>query len=154
MCGLVGFVNTTKDISSYRNVLSNMNNAISKRGPDEDGMYIEKNVCLAHKRLIVIDPDGGKQPMICKKNSNTYAIVYNGQIYNTSELKEELVTDGFTFEGHCDTEILLKSYIKWGYDVVNKLNGIFSFAIWDSNKKEPIYGKRSFWSKTFLLFNY
>ena len=128
MCGLVGFVNTTKDISGYRNVLSKMNNTISRRGPDEEGMYIEENVCLAHKRLIVIDPSGGKQPMICKKNSNTYTIVYNGQIYNTSELKEQLIESGFSFEGHSDTEILLKSYIKWGHDVVNKLNGIFSFV--------------------------
>lgn len=149
MCGLVGFVNITKDISSYRNVLSNMNNAISKRGPDEDGIYIEKNVCLAHRRLIVIDPDGGKQPMICKKNSNTYVIVYNGQIYNTTELREELLSDGFTFEGYSDTEVLLKSYIKWGHDVVNKLNGIFSFAVWDSNKKELFMARDHFGVKPF-----
>lgn len=149
MCGLVGFVNITKDISSYRNVLSNMNNAISKRGPDEDGIYIEKNICLAHRRLIVIDPDGGKQPMICKKNSNTYVIVYNGQIYNTTELREELLSDGFTFEGYSDTEVLLKSYIKWGHDVVNKLNGIFSFAVWDSNKKELFMARDHFGVKPF-----
>lgn len=149
MCGLVGFVNTTKDISSYRNVLSNMNNAISRRGPDEDGMYIEENVCLAHKRLIVIDPDGGKQPMVYKKDSNTYTIVYNGQIYNTPELKKELTSNGFTFEGHSDTEVLLKSYIKWRHNVVNKLNGIFSFAIWDSNKKELFIARDHFGVKPF-----
>ena len=74
--------------------------------------------------------------MICKKDSNTYVIVYNGQLYNTKELREELEADNFTFESYSDTEVLLKSYIKFGYNVVNKLNGIFSFAIWDSNKKE------------------
>ena len=136
MCGLVGFVNTTKDVSSYKNVLSDMNDSISKRGPDEDGTYIDKHVCLAHKRLIVIDPNGGKQPMVYKKDNNIYAISYNGQIYNTPELKEELLADGFTFEGHSDTEVLLKSYVKWGFDVVNKLNGIFAFAIWDLYKKD------------------
>ena len=67
MCGFVGFVNFKQDISSYRNVLTNMNNSLSQRGPDEDGYYIDKHVALGHKRLIVIDPEGGKQPMAAMK---------------------------------------------------------------------------------------
>ena len=144
MCGLVGFVDTTKDISSYRNVLNNMNEAISKRGPDEDGIFISTNVCFAHKRLIVIDPKGGKQPMVYKQNSNTYAITYNGQIYNTPELKEELKTFGYEFESHSDTEVLLKAYCCFGHEIVNKLNGIFAFAIWDENKKELFIARDHF----------
>lgn len=69
MCGIVGFVNYKKDISSYKNVLINMNNTLSKRGPDEDGYYISKHVALGHKRLIVIDPEGGKQPMFEAKTT-------------------------------------------------------------------------------------
>lgn len=149
MCGLVGFVNTTKDISSYRNVLLDMNSEISKRGPDEDGTYIDSHICIGHKRLVVIDPEGGKQPMIYKENSNTYVISYNGQIYNTSELRKELIEDGYTFDSHSDTEVLIKGFSKWKYDIVNKLNGIFAFAIWDLNKRELFVARDHFGIKPF-----
>lgn len=111
MCGIVGFVNYKKDISSYRNVIVNMNEKLSNRGPDEEGYYISQNVALGHKRLIVIDPEGGKQPMIARYEYGDYVIVYNGQIYNTKELRKTLEENGFEFYGHSDTEVLLKSYI-------------------------------------------
>ena len=149
MCGLVGFANPFKDVSSFRNVLNNMNNEIAKRGPDEDGMYFEENVCLGHKRLIVIDPDGGKQPMIFRYQGNTYSLVYNGQIYNTKELKDELSENGFTFDGHSDTEVLLKGFSFWKYDIIHKLNGIFSFAIWSSKEKELFVARDHFGVKPF-----
>ena len=144
MCGIVGFVNFKQDISRYRKILINMNNSISKRGPDEEGYYITKHSALGHKRLIVIDPEGGKQPMVEKYNSGEFSIVYNGQIYNTKELKETLEEHGFTFNGHCDTEILLKSYIHFGNNVVNHLNGIFSFAIWNSRTEELFLARDHF----------
>lgn len=149
MCGLVGFANPFKDVSSFRNVLNNMNNEIAKRGPDEDGMYFEENVCLGHKRLIVIDPDGGKQPMIFRDQGNTYSLVYNGQIYNTKELRDELSENGFTFDGHSDTEVLLKGFSFWKYDIIHKLNGIFSFAIWNSKEKELFVARDHFGVKPF-----
>ena len=90
MCGFVGIVNYKKDISNYKEILINMNNTLSKRGPDEDGYYISQNVGLGHKRLIVIDPKGGKQPMVEKYTYGEYVIVYNGQIYNTKELRKTL----------------------------------------------------------------
>ena len=121
-----------------------MNSTLAKRGPDEDGYYINKNVALGHKRLIVIDPERWKQPMIEKYSYGEYVIVYNGQIYNTKELKETLSENGFTFNGHCDTEVLLKSYIHYGNDVVHHLNGIFAFAIWNSRKKELFMARDHF----------
>jgi len=105
MCGFVGIVNYKKDISNYKEILINMNNTLSKRGPDEDGYYISQNVGLGHKRLIVIDPKGGKQPMVEKYTYGEYVIVYNGQIYNTKELRKTLEENNFEFTGHCDTEI-------------------------------------------------
>ena len=150
MCGLIGFASPTKDVSSFRNVLNNMSEKISKRGPDEDGIYLSKNICLGHKRLIVIDPDGGKQPMCYNSNGQSYVISYNGQIYNTKELKDELTNAGFTFESHSDTEILLKSFAYWKYDVVNHLNGIFAFAIWDENNKELFFARDHFGVKPFF----
>lgn len=144
MCGFIGFVDFKKEIPFKKEILSNMNSTLSKRGPDEDGIYTEKNVALAHKRLIVIDPEGGKQPMIEKYSYGEYVIVYNGQIYNTQELRNTLLENNFSFNGHCDTEVLLKSYIHYGYDVVNHLNGIFSFAIWNSGKKELFLARDHF----------
>ncbi len=144
MCGFVGFANFKEDVSKKENILKNMNETLKKRGPDEDGYYIDKHAELAHKRLIVIDPEGGKQPMIESFLSNTYIIVYNGQIYNTKELKEELVQNGFKIKSHSDTEILLKSYIHYGKDVVKHLNGIFAFAILDTKNNEIFLARDHF----------
>ena len=154
MCGFVGFANLKENISSKTNIY-NMNESISKRGPDEDGYYYEEHVCLGHKRLIVVDPDGGKQPMSAMKDGNLYTIVYNGQLYNTKELRSELEENGFSFDSYSDTEVLLKSFIFWKYDVVKKLNGIFSFAIWDSKKNELFLARDHFGVKPlfYTLYN-
>ena len=143
MWGFVGFANLKENISSKTNIY-NMNESISKRGPDEDGYYYEEHICLGHKRLIVVDPDGGKQPMSAMKDGNLYTIVYNGQLYNTKDLRSELEENGFTFDSYSDTEVLLKSFIFWKYDVVKKLNGIFSFAIWNSKKNELFLARDHF----------
>ena len=152
MCGIVGFTNYDGNMRNEEagRVLSNMNNTLSKRGPDENGIYIKEDICIAHRRLIVIDPEGGKQPMICKYLGNTYVITYNGQIYNTRELRETLEKSGFTFEGHCDTEVLLKAFIYYGYNVVNHLNGIFAFAIWNEGKKELFLARDHFGVKPLI----
>ena len=150
MCGFCGIINYKKDISNDYYIIQDMINTLSFRGPDEDGTYMGTCVNFGHKRLIVIDPENGKQPMSFKFQNSIYTIVYNGQIYNTKELKDVLLENGFSFEGHCDTEILLKSYIHFGYDVVNHLNGIFSFAIWDSSKKELFMARDHFGIKPFF----
>lgn len=98
MCGFVGFVDYKKDTSKMKNILIQMNESIKKRGPDEDGYYIKPNISLGHKRLIVIDPKSGKQPMIEAFSFGEYAIVYNGQIYNTKELRKTLEENNFTFK--------------------------------------------------------
>jgi len=151
MCGIAGFVNLKQNIDNdnYKNVLLDMNNKIQRRGPDEDGIYINEHVALGHKRLIVIDPDGGKQPMSFEYGENKYTIVYNGQLYNTEELKQELKENGFSFSSHSDTEVLLKSYVYWGYDVVHKINGIFAFAVWDEQKQELFMARDHFGVKPF-----
>ena len=97
MCGLVGFVNYKKDIKNELPLLKKMNSTLSKRGPDEEGYYLKDHVALAHKRLIVIDPENGKQPMIEKFSYGEYVICYNGQIYNTKELRITLEKKRFSF---------------------------------------------------------
>ena len=146
MCGIVGFTNYDGNMreEEAKRVLTNMNSTLKRRGPDENNIYVKDDICIGHSRLIVIDPEGGKQPMICKYLGNTYVITYNGQIYNTKELRKTLEQSGFTFEGHSDTEVLLKAFIYYGYNVVNHLNGIFAFAIWNEGKRELFLARDHF----------
>ena len=144
MCGIVGFVDYKKDLTNSKNTLVKMNNTLTKRGPDEDGYYIKEHIAIAHKRLIVIDPHGGKQPMLKTYSENEYSIVYNGQIYNSKELYSILQENGFDFETRSDTEVLLKSFIYFGADVVKHLNGIFAFAIWNNKKQELFLARDHF----------
>ena len=109
MCGFCGIVNYEKNISNDYPIIRNMTNTLSSRGPDEDGLFFDTNVNFGHKRLIVIDAENGRQPMSFSFQDGIYTIVYNGQIYNTDELKKVLLDEGFSFKGHSDTEVLLKS---------------------------------------------
>lgn len=136
MCGFVGIVNLKKKIEDNKDIILRMNQKLSKRGSDECGYYTDSHALLGHRRLIVIDPNGGKQPMSFQYHENEYTIVYNGQIYNAPILRDELQKEGFDFDSHSDTEVLLKAFIFWGEKVVHKLNGIFAFAIWNHTKKE------------------
>lgn len=144
MCGIVGIVNFKKDIKEQEQLISKMTGILEKRGPDENGIYLEHHVNLGHRRLSILDIEKGKQPMTYKENGNTYTIVYNGQIYNSNELREVLIKRGFEFLGHSDTEVLLKAYINYGKDVLKYLNGIFAFAIWDEKGKELFLARDHF----------
>lgn len=144
MCGIVGVVNFKKDIKEQEKLISGMANSLEKRGPDESGIYLEHHVNLGHRRLSILDIENGKQPMSYKENGNTYTIVYNGQIYNSNELREVLIKKGFEFTGHCDTEVLLKAYVYYGKDVLKFLNGIFAFAIWNEKEKELFLARDHF----------
>lgn len=99
MCGFVGFSNLKHDISSSENVqnLKILTKSLAHRGPDEEGFFISKHTNLGHRRLIIIDPENGKQPMSCKYSDNTYTIVYNGQLYNAKDIREELIILGYEF---------------------------------------------------------
>lgn len=146
MCGIVGFTNYKRNLKEEQslNILNTMNNKLSRRGPDEEGTYYDENIYIGHKRLTIIDKENGKQPMRFIKNGNEYVITYNGQIYNTDELRVSLKKEGFDFIGHSDTEVLLKAFVLYGYDIVNHLNGIFAFAIWNRNKKELFMARDHF----------
>ena len=150
MCGFTGYANFIDKIHHSKSVIQQMNSKLSKRGPDEDGYYYSDYVHLAHKRLIVIDPKGGKQPMLEHYSYGDYIICYNGQLYNTKELKNILIENGFEIKTHSDTEILLKSYIHFGNSVVNYLNGIFAFAIFNTKKEELFIARDHFGVKPFF----
>ena len=144
MCGLVGYSNFKKDISKEKNILENMNKTLKNRGPDEFGYYLNSHVLFGHRRLIVRDAIGGKQPMLVKYSFGEYVMVYNGQIYNTDELTKKLNENGVYLDTKSDTEILLKSYITFGTNIFKSLNGIFAFAIWNSKDEELILARDHF----------
>ncbi|MDD5016837.1 MAG: asparagine synthase (glutamine-hydrolyzing) [Eubacteriales bacterium] len=135
MCGIAGIVDFENDLLKESRALSAMLDTISHRGPDSAGTFMTHQAALGHRRLIVVDPAGGSQPMTRSIGQGTYTIVYNGELYNTPELRQELVEKGHTFFSHSDTEALLLSYIEWGPSCVEKLNGIFAFAVWDEKKQ-------------------
>ncbi|WP_407272411.1 asparagine synthase (glutamine-hydrolyzing) [Radiobacillus sp. PE A8.2] len=136
MCGITGWVNFERDLTTKIDNVRKMANAIQHRGPDEHNEWISEHVAFGHQRLIVVDPEGGKQPMECVKNDDNYILVYNGELYNTEDIRKELLSLGWTFRSHSDTEVLLKSYMEWKEACVEKFNGIFAFAIWDPEKEQ------------------
>ena len=136
MCGIAGMVDFNKILRGKRDILCKMVRTLKRRGPDSEGLYDSNNVLLGHRRLVVVDPEGGKQPMIKIVGGKKYVIVYNGELYNTEDLRKELLAENFTFDSYSDTEVLLTSYIAWGIDAIKKLNGIFAFAIYDEEKKQ------------------
>ena len=144
MCGIVGIVNYKEDISAQQNLIRKMTDSLERRGPDEEGTFCEKHCNLGHRRLSIIDIENGKQPMNFTIDEVTYTIVYNGQLYNSEELKKDLIDKGFKFKTHSDTEILLKSYIVYGKDICKHLNGVFAFAIWNSKKEELFIARDHF----------
>ncbi|MDE7230484.1 MAG: asparagine synthase (glutamine-hydrolyzing) [Oscillospiraceae bacterium] len=129
MCGIAGEINFKNEINEQ--ILREMSICLTPRGPDADGFYKDEHVCLAHRRLIVIDPENGKQPM----TAGNYTLVYNGELYNTDELRAGLVGKGYQFNGHSDTEVVLKSFIEYGERCVEMFNGIFAFAVWDRKEQ-------------------
>lgn len=131
MCGIAGWIDWETDLTRQANILRAMGETLAGRGPDAAGLWLSKHAGLAHRRLIVIDPAGGSQPMVRRRGNETFVLVYNGELYNTGELRQELAARGHDFYGHSDTEVLLCAYLEWGPAAVERLNGIFAFAVWE-----------------------
>ena len=135
MCSIAGAIDFHNDLRLQGPVFDAMQASMTRRGPDQQGRYITDCAALLHNRLAVIDVDNGRQPMTAGQGPRTYTIVYNGEIYNTDELRGELIRLGHGFSTRSDTEVVLKSFIQWGAGCTDRLNGIFAFAIWDSRER-------------------
>ena len=131
MCAISGILGTKAEETTITAMLSTMH----RRGPDGCGVFRHGDVTLLHSRLAIIDPAGGKQPMTYSQAGEHYTIIYNGELYNTDELRRDLLKKGHTFSGHSDTEVLLHAYGEYGEDCVNRLNGIFAFAVWEQKAR-------------------
>lgn len=150
MCSICAMADFASNENLNPGILAMMGKTMKHRGPDDTGMYLGTNVIMHHNRLSVMDISGGKQPMTAIQNGKKYTIVYNGEIYNTDELKEELTALGAVFNTKCDTEVVLWAYIMWGDDCVHKLNGIFAFAVYDEPNRRLFMARDRFGIKPFF----
>ena len=139
MCGFVGFVDRSKN---KKKIVKDMADKIIHRGPDSDGYYVDDEVSLGFRRLSIIDLEGGTQPIYNEDNSRV--IVFNGEIYNYKEIKEELLKKGHKFKTESDTEVILHGYEEYEEKILDKLRGMFAFVIYDK-KKKTLFGARDFY---------
>jgi asparagine synthase (glutamine-hydrolysing) len=138
MCGIVGIVDYTCDLKNTDTVNGKaMVETMARRGPDSGGLWSTSHVVLGHRRLAVIDLQGGAQPMVYSRGERpTVALAYNGELYNFRELRTRLANLGHEFQSGGDTEVLLHAYLEWGVDVPAHLEGMFAFAVWDEATQE------------------
>lgn len=131
VCGIAGMLG----LPSEKHTVSSMLSTMQRRGPDDRDVYKDDNCCLLHSRLTIIDPVGGRQPMVCHYGAETYVLVYNGELYNTDEIRNKLISLGHEFDDHSDTAVVLHAYMQWGAECLQVFNGIYAFAVWERRKK-------------------
>ena len=130
MCAIAGILGLDCNQQTAEKLLQTM----LRRGPDGKGIYQSNDCTLLHTRLAIIDLQGGSQPMTASLNDETYTITYNGELYNTDEIRQLLIQQGHRFSSHSDTEVVLHAYIQWGEECLQRLNGIFAFAVYEKNQ--------------------
>lgn len=133
MCGISGIVDLREKRPINQILIRDMNATLTHRGPDGDGFHFEPGVGFGHRRLSIIDLEGGAQPLY--NEDETVVVTYNGEIYNFRELADELQSLGHVFRTHCDTEVVVHAWEEWGTGCVDRFNGMFAFALWDRNRE-------------------
>jgi asparagine synthase (glutamine-hydrolysing) len=137
MCGIAGQVGAGGfNARRYEDVYEDMRYVLRRRGPDQSGLYMDGGTALIHTRLCVIDIENGRQPMEFRQGERKFVLVYNGELYNTGELRAELMALGHRFETRSDTEVLGRAYMQWGEGAPERLNGIFAFAVWEEHSRK------------------
>ncbi|MFD0403129.1 asparagine synthase (glutamine-hydrolyzing) [Kitasatospora sp. NPDC059811] len=136
MCGIVGAVDFDASPEQRRDLLQAMTDTMACRGPDAEGLWFGPWVGFGHRRLAVIDPAHGQQPMTARHRGRGAAITFAGEVYNFRELRAELIALGHRFRTACDTEVVLRGYLQWGAALVDRLNGMYAFGIWDEQAEE------------------
>ncbi|WP_030239682.1 asparagine synthase (glutamine-hydrolyzing) [Streptomyces sp. NRRL S-350] len=137
MCGITGWVAFERDLTAERDILDAMTATQRRRGPDAGGVLLQPHAALGHRRLAVIDVEGGAQPMTVERDGRLLAaLTYSGEVYNHRELRAELQAAGHRFRTRSDTEVVLRAYLEWGEGLAERLNGMFAFAVWDARREE------------------
>lgn len=148
MCGLAGILYGDEGDRPSKCLIMKMTDALAHRGPDGEGFHLEPGVALGHRRLAVIDPEGGQQPMYNEDGST--AVVFNGEIYNFEILRQELNRAGHRFHNRCDTEAIIHAWEEWGPDCVTRFSGMFAFALWDSRRRTLFCARDRLGKKPFM----
>jgi asparagine synthase (glutamine-hydrolysing) len=139
MCGITGWVDFDRPLTEEHPTLQAMTDTLAGRGVDDRGVWLEGHAALGHTRTAIIDVAGGRQPLTAEENGRPVAvIVYNGEVYNFVELRDELQARGHRFRTRADTEVVLRAYLEWGQQCAERLHGIFAFAIWDVRREELV----------------
>ncbi|EST38482.1 hypothetical protein N566_07240 [Streptomycetaceae bacterium MP113-05] len=137
MCGIAGWVSFDPDVPVTADVAQAMTATMICRGPDAEGLWTTPSVALGHRRLAVVDPAGGSQPMFFERDGEVVVgLSYSGEVFNYRELRQELLGRGHTFRTASDTEVVLRAYLEWGEGVAEHLNGMYAFALWDTRTEE------------------
>ena len=141
MCGICGIIKKNDVIHEDRKLIEQMNQIQKHRGPDDGGIFVDRNMILGHRRLAIFDLSAaGHQPMTYM---NKYVISYNGEIYNYCELKKELEEEGYQFSSNTDTEVIMAAYDKWGMECLQKFNGFWAFALLEKDNQRLILSRDS-----------
>ncbi|WFB10710.1 asparagine synthase (glutamine-hydrolyzing) [Streptomyces sp. LX-29] len=138
MCGISGWISFQRDLERERPSLQAMNETMVCRGPDAEGSWVSRHAALGHRRLAVIDIEGGVQPMVAETPDGPVALTYSGEAYNFTELRDELRRRGHAFRTASDTEVVLRGYLEWGEAVADRLNGMYALGIWDGRTERLV----------------
>ncbi|AVG16699.1 asparagine synthase (glutamine-hydrolyzing) [Chromobacterium vaccinii] len=142
MCGIAGWVSFERDLREQRAVAETMTRTMALRGPDDEGLWLDRHAALGHRRLSIIDLEGGRQPMTADEDGKTLAcLVYTGEVYNFQELRRELQGLGHAFRTRSDTEVVLRAYLQWGEAMLERLNGMYAFALWDAREQRLLLAR-------------
>jgi asparagine synthase (glutamine-hydrolysing) len=150
VCGITGWVDFSRDLRPERSVIEAMTSTMVNRGPDAGGVWCSAHAAIGHRRLSVIDLEGGEQPMRAPLRAsdengteaeNEVVLTFSGEVYNFTELRTELTALGHQFRTRSDTEVVLHAYLQWGANCVTRLNGMFAFAIWDGRRQELLLAR-------------
>lgn len=154
MCGIAGWVDYNQNLSLKAGIMDKVSQTLAPRGPDARGAWTANEAVLVHRRLSVIDIETGGQPMIRERYGIKYIITYNGELYNTEDIRKKLLALGFTFKGHSDTEVLLTAYIAWGEKCLDEFNGIYAFGIWNDRDKTLFLARDRIGVKPLFYYRY
>src|SRR6266851_2128716 len=142
MCGITGWVDFRRDLTREGALVQEMTTTLACRGPDAEGAWAGQHAALGHRRLSVIDPEGGRQPMVAEQDGEPVAVLtYCGEVYNFRELRAQLESHGHHFRTRSDTEVVLRAYLQWPAGFAERLNGMFALGIWDPRSEELILAR-------------
>lgn len=143
MCGIAGWIDFSRDLRAAGDTARAMAGTLACRGPDAEGVWLSSRAVMVHRRLAVIDLEGGTQPMIARRAGDTEEVVlsYSGEVYNFRELRTDLINHGHRFTTRSDTEVVLRAYLQWGERCVERFTGMFAFAVWDGDRRELLLAR-------------